>query len=123
MITPAQRVTAFRFLLALALTFAVTMAILPDPPHLPTTGWGDKINHMLAFALLALLAANAYPAEPLWRIGERLSFLGALIEVIQSIPGLHRDCDILDWIADTFAVSVLLLLVAAVRAGRRSRTV
>ena len=39
------------------------------------------------------------------RIGERLSFLGALIEVLQAIPELHRDCDIRDWIADTAAIA------------------
>jgi hypothetical protein len=47
-----------------------------------------------------------------------LSFLGALIEVAQSIPALHRDCDILDWVADTVAITVALLIVAAVRKSR-----
>jgi hypothetical protein len=41
---------------------------------------------------------------PRWRIAERLSFFGALIEVSQSIPSLHRDCDIRDWFADTAAI-------------------
>ena len=49
------------------------------------------------------------------RILERLSFVGALIEVVQSIPQLHRDCDIRDWIADTAAIAVMLLILGAVR--------
>ena len=46
-----------------------------------------------------------------WRIAERLSFLGALIEVTQSIPALHRDCDIRDWIADTVAIVVVTVVM------------
>ena len=110
--------TIYRVLLALALVFAVTMALLPHPPQMPTDQFGDKFNHMLAFATLSWLAAQAYPAAALSRIGERLSFLGALIEVMQAIPDLHRDCDIRDWIADTLAITVVLLLVAMVRRRR-----
>ena len=79
-----------------AVVFAVTMALLPKPPHVPIDQFGDKFEHMLAFATIALLAAFSYPQARLFRIGERLSFLGALIEVLQSIPSLHRDCDIHD---------------------------
>jgi len=116
-ITERQRVTAFRFLLACALAFAVTMALLPHPPRLVEAG--DKWQHMAAFAALALLAAGAYPREPLFRIGERLSFLGALIEVLQSIPSLHRDCDVLDWLADTGAIAAAMLVVTGWRRVRR----
>ncbi len=101
-----------------ALAFAVVMALLPEPPHLPTDGFGDKFQHMLAFATLSLLAALAWPRAELLRIGERLSFVGALIEVLQAIPALHRDCDIRDWIADTIAIAVVLLIAAAMRRGR-----
>ena len=45
---------------------------------------------------------------PRWRIAERLSFVGALIEVVQSVKWLHRDCDIRDWAADTIAILVVL---------------
>jgi hypothetical protein len=40
-----------------------------------------------------------------------LSLFGAFIEVVQAIPELHRDSDVLDWLADTVAVAVVLLLV------------
>jgi VanZ family protein len=109
---------AGRLFFWLALVFAVTMATLPHPPHTPLDPFGDKVEHMTAFAVMSVLAAIGYPAMRLPRIGERLSFLGALIEVVQSIPALHRDCDILDWIADTIAITVALLIVAAVRRGR-----
>jgi len=31
--------------------------------------------------------------------------------VVQAIPALHRDSDILDWIADTVAVILVLMAV------------
>ncbi|RZT47619.1 hypothetical protein EV283_3105 [Sphingomonas sp. BK036] len=116
-----NRTLLLRLVLVAALVFAVTMALLPKPPHVPIDQFGDKFEHMLAFATIALLAAFSYPTARLFRIGERLSFLGALIEVLQSIPSLHRDCDIHDWIADTLAITVVLLIVWAVRRQRGAR--
>ncbi|WP_295528879.1 hypothetical protein [Novosphingobium sp. Chol11] len=88
---------------------AVTLALLPHPPHFKELG--DKIQHMLAFGTMALVGCFAFPKMSKVRIGERLSFLGALVEVAQSIPALHRDCDIRDWIADTVAIVVVLVLL------------
>lgn len=108
-----------RVLLIVAGVTAIVMAVLPNPPQLGPEDLNDKIRHMTAFATLSLLAARGFPQASLWRIGERLSFLGALIEVVQSIPVLHRDCDILDWVADTVAIAAALLFVAWIRERRR----
>ncbi|WP_298198078.1 hypothetical protein [Novosphingobium sp.] len=99
--------TAARALFCAALVFAVIMAILPKPPQLPTDALGDKFHHILAFAALSTLAALGWPRASRWRTIERLSFLGALIEVVQALPALHRDCDIRDWVADTVAIMVV----------------
>ena len=40
--------------------------------------------------------------------------MGALIEVFQAIPALHRDCDWRDWLADTLAVAGVLLVLRLV---------
>ncbi len=104
----------------LALVVAVTMALLPHPPRLPIDRFGDKFEHMLAFATLTLLADFAFPTAPRLRIAERLSFLGALIEVTQSIPSLHRDCDIRDWIADTLAILVMAAVLTVWRGARKA---
>ena len=120
---PRSRWRQVAFVLLWAAIFtAVVMALLPHPPALPIDHYGDKFEHMLAFAVIALLAAMAYREVPLVRIGERLSFLGALIEVGQSIPSLHRDCDIRDWFADTGAVVVMLTAYAIARRFRRGAT-
>lgn len=107
-----------RVLMWAAIFVAVTMALLPHPPSLPIDSYGDKFEHMLAFAVITFLAATGYRDVPMVRIAEHLSFLGALIEVGQSLPVLGRDCDIRDWIADTLAVLVVLAVVAI---GRRLR--
>jgi VanZ family protein len=112
-------VIAARSIFALALIFTMVMALLPHPPKLEFDDFGDKFHHILAFVTLTILASLAFPAARPARIGERLSFLGALIEVLQSIPSLHRDCDIRDWIADTIAIIVVLAIVAQVRRWRQ----
>jgi hypothetical protein len=38
-----------------------------------------------------------------------LSLFGALIELAQAIPALHRDSDPLDWVADTVACTAVLV--------------
>lgn len=110
----------WRLILLAALVFAVTMALLPHPPKVPIDS--DKYQHMLAFGTLTILSVLAFPQTPLLRIGERLSFLGAMIEVVQSIPVLHRDCDIMDWVADTAVIISVLVVVAISRRLRSSAT-
>lgn len=93
----------------LVLVFALVMAFLPKPPQLPIDGFGDKFEHMLAFVTMSVLAIMGYPATSRLKIIVRLSLLGALIEVVQAIPVLHRDSDVFDWVADTVAVLVIVI--------------
>ena len=93
-----------------AAAFAFVIAVLPHPPQVPGEP-NDKVQHITAFATLALLGSFAYPATALISLFVRLSLFGAAIEVVQAIPALHRDSDVWDWAADTVAVIVVLLLV------------
>jgi VanZ family protein len=93
-----------------AACFAFVMAVLPHPPEVPGEP-NDKVQHIAAFATLALLGSFAYPRTTLIRMLAYLSAFGALIEVVQAIPALHRDSDVLDWIADTVAAALVLALV------------
>ena len=97
-----------------AALFALIMASLPQPPSLPGRP-DDKIQHVIAFVTLATLATLAYPRVSPIRIGISLSAFGALIEFIQMIPSLHRDAELADWIADTFAAAVILAMTALLR--------
>ena len=93
-----------------AACFAFVMAVLPHPPQIPGEP-NDKIQHVTAFATLALIGSFAYPSTALLSLLVRLSLFGAAIELFQAVPMLHRDSELLDWVADTAAVAVVLLIV------------
>ena len=100
-----------------ALLFAFVMAVLPQPPKLPGAPT-DKVLHIVAFLTLSALAATAYPRVGLVRIAVWLSAFGALIEIVQAVPALHRDADVVDWLVDTAAVAVALGVVWLFRRKR-----
>jgi len=108
-----------RLLFWAAAIFAFVMAVVPHPPELPGEP-SDKIQHIAAFATLALFGAWAYARFPLLQLLVGLSLYGALIEVVQAIPALGRDSDVKDWIADTAAAALMLVLVRWVRMRRPS---
>ena len=101
---------AARYAFWAATAFAFVMAVLPHPPQVPGNP-NDKLQHITAFATLSVLSNFAYPSTPLVILLVRLSLFGAFIEVVQAIPVLHRDSDIMDWIADTAAIIVVLVAI------------
>ena len=103
-----------------ATLFAFVMAILPQPPQIPGSP-SDKLLHVTAFTMLALMAPLAYRAAPLLRIGLLLSAFGGLIEIVQTLPALHRDGDWIDWVADSAAAAAVLSLVALARQAQARR--
>jgi len=98
-----------------AAAFAFVMAVLPQPPALPTP---DKVQHMIAFFTLAVLGSAAYPLISPIRLVALLCVFGGLIELAQMTPALNRDGDLLDWAADILAAAVGLFLVYAWRRVR-----
>ena len=101
------RVARIAFIAAACLAFV--MAALPHPPPIPGEP-PDKIMHMVAFATLGLLAAWAFPQRSATRLLLFLTVFGALIELVQAIPALHRDSDIVDLLADMVAAAAALSL-------------
>jgi hypothetical protein len=97
--------------------FTLVMALIPQPLELPGNP-SDKIQHMAAFAVLGTLGSLAYLELAPIRLIAGLSIFGALIEVAQAIPFIHRDSDPLDWVADTIAC--ILVVLAARWWSRRS---
>jgi VanZ family protein len=100
-----------------AASFALVMALIPQPPELPGNP-SDKLQHIAAFATLGMLGALAYPRAAALRLILGLSLFGAFIEVAQAIPFIHRDSDPLDWLADTVACAVAVAAVRWWRSGR-----
>lgn len=106
----------------IVLAGSFVMALLPKPPKTPLDQFGDKIEHMVAFMTLGGLAMIAYGKEARWRIVAWLMLVGALIEVVQGIPMLNRDSDVRDWIADTVAILVVVILFSRVVPSREPAT-
>ncbi|MEO8455305.1 MAG: hypothetical protein ABI454_09105 [Sphingomicrobium sp.] len=106
-----------RLLFWAAATFAFVMAVLPHPPELPGNP-SDKLQHVAAFTALGVLGAWAYVEASVLGLLAGLSLFGALIELVQAIPALHRDSDVKDWIADTLACGLVLLLIRWRRARK-----
>jgi VanZ family protein len=105
----------WRLALAGAMLVVGALSLLPLGPDMPSTGW-DKTNHLLAFAVLALLGCLAWPG----RIGAALLALmvyGGLIEVLQSFTG-YRSAEWADWLADGLG---LLLGSGLWRMARKAR--
>ena len=81
----------------------------------------DADRQRLAFVVLAGLSALAYPALRLrWKLLALAAF-GAFIELMQAIPALHRDADVMDWLADIAALAVAAVMIAGVRHVMRRR--
>jgi VanZ family protein len=89
------------FAVAGIITFVAAVWPPSTAPHL--FPW-DKAEHFLAFYVLGVCAAVAFPRKSLLFILIGLSAFGAAIELVQALPFVHRDCDVWDWVTDTVAV-------------------
>lgn len=112
-----------RLLLLLAALFALVMASLPQPPQLPGQP-SDKLQHIVAFVVLTLLSRTSYPTARPVIIFASLAAFGAVIEIVQRIPFLHRETSVVDWVVDCLAITatlgVLMLAKRPIGAARAS---
>jgi VanZ family protein len=95
---------------------AIGVLSLAPIAHLPPelSGWWDKLQHVAAFAALALLGCLAHP-DRTPRVAIGLLGFGVLIEVAQQASG-WRFGEVGDWLADLLGV---LIGVTAYRVLRR----
>jgi hypothetical protein len=96
-----------------ALSFTFYSAVIPSRQALQLAPW-DKAEHFIAFYALTGLAVAAFPRRNLLVIALLLSCFGALIEVVQGLPIVHRDQDFWDWVADSTAIVAALSPMALV---------
>jgi VanZ family protein len=115
--TVTARPTRGLYRVALALCVLAVAYLAFTPLDAPGIGGWDKLNHALAFFVMAWLAAGGFPgrkAAPV-RWGLLLGY-GLLIELVQSqLP--FRDFSLLDLLAD--AVGILLYTLTASLVARR----
>ena len=92
------------------------LSLLPGN-DLPAVGISDKFEHIIAYAVLALLGGLAIPgATVLLAVG--LSALGVAMEICQMVvPG--RSAEIGDAVADAIGVGLILVPLAVLRLVRR----
>lgn len=88
-----------------ALIFAYSAAVMPGTRAPRIVQW-DKLEHMIAFFTLALLAGLAWRSMSLWLIGFGLAMVGLAIELTQAIPALNRDPSGADFVADCMAIVI-----------------
>lgn len=105
-----QRLAQIAFCVAFVFTFVA--AVMP-PHQAPKLFPWDKAEHFAAFYTLTLLAMAAFPRRNLILIAMLLSAFGGLIELVQALPIVGRDCDVRDWVADTIAILAALAPIVA----------
>ena len=116
--TKERRTAILRAIFWIAIVISFLAAINPQPPQLPGQP-NDKVQHIMAFLMLGAIAFFAFPRTRPVIMLAWLSAFGAFIEFVQMIPVLHRDGDILDWIADTGAAAVILTTLHLIRSASR----
>lgn len=75
----------------------------------PVTGW-DKLNHLIAFVELTILARLGWPAQSRLRAGLAILAFGLLIELIQATLA-WRSCSVADLLADGLGILVGLAVI------------
>ena len=93
------------------------LSLLPAVPYMPTTGW-DKTNHVLGFAVLAVLGCRAYHAHVAMTLFGLLLY-GGLIEVLQFFTP-DRQAEWEDLIADGIGILAGYVITLLWRIRRRS---
>lgn len=98
-----------RIALVIALLAAFGIAIVPTAPG--PDNLNDKLNHALAFFVLAGLARAGWPKAGPLRVFLLLTAFGALIEGAQYTMALGREAELLDLVADI--VGIVAGMIAA----------
>ncbi len=104
---------------ALAIVFAV-LSLLPRE-YAVSSGLGDKVEHIAAYALLTFLAVPGWKERTSpWVIGLIIIGYGGLLEILQSIaPG--RDSSWLEIVANCLGVILGIGIVGLMRMATRAK--
>jgi VanZ family protein len=100
----------------LACAVVAFLSLIPQE-ELPPTGLSDRVHHLVAYALLALIGAWAYRART--GLAVVLVIYGVAIELLQGAMGFGRHADVIDALANTLGVILGLALALVARRLRR----
>ncbi|UYM17181.1 VanZ family protein [Endozoicomonas euniceicola] len=94
-----------RVFLAVALTTMTVLGLMP-PEHIPLSDWNDKLQHIIAFVILAFLIDASWPETELnWKKALALLGYGLLLEVLQGFTD-YRELSGLDLLADAAGIGL-----------------
>lgn len=101
---PLRHARGWLALWALAVLAAIAVELLPAMflPRVPVGG--DKLEHVLGYALLAFAAGQVFARRAWWRVGVGLALLGVLLEVAQGTLTATRSADPGDALANCAGV-------------------
>jgi VanZ family protein len=93
---------------------AVTLllSVLPGD-KLPTQGFNDKINHMIAYVALTVWFCGLTTRSRWWAVIVWLVAFGVFVEIIQSVTPFGRTGDPLDLVANSAGIALGLLAAYA----------
>jgi len=106
----------------LLIATAITVASLVPARDLPPLGVSDKVEHAVAYLLLAFWFASVMTRRDYVYLILALLAFGGGIEIAQGLMGLGREADLLDLAADGAGILAGVLL-AATPLGRWARLI
>ena len=106
----SRRTRLWRWLLWLLAAVVAVLALTPAPPQQLSLGW-DKLNHLAAFAALAVCAVFGYRGSVALRLCVLSALLayGGAIELLQQLVP-NRSAEWHDLLADGIGIGVGALL-------------
>jgi hypothetical protein len=111
---------AARLVLVVVALLTAAFAFAPPSSGAHLFPW-DKADHFCAFFAITTAAVVAFPRASLLVIAAAVSAAGAGIELIQALPFVARDCDVMDWMAENAAIAAVfgVIFAADIRRGGR----
>jgi VanZ family protein len=106
MSAPALRYMKAWLAVGLLIAVAITITSLVPARDLPALGISDKLEHVIAYLLLAFSFASVIPwIDHPYLMLALLAFGGGL-EIAQGLMGLGREMDLMDFLADAAGIVV-----------------
>jgi VanZ family protein len=109
-LVPTLRYPRAWFALGLVIAAIVTFYSLMPAERVPQIGVSDKIEHAVAYALLAFWFASVVARWDYVFMLLALIALGGGIEIVQGLMKMGREADLRDFVADCIGAGVGLLL-------------
>lgn len=101
------------YVVGVILTMAVIVSSLVPARDLPHLRVSDKLEHLVAYASLAIWFGGLLPPRRYLALGLALLALGGGIEIVQGLMGLGREADWHDFYADALGAALGLALCMA----------